>query len=151
MTALKKHFVTFYSPGTFVSEETTKPIASWDVELASLMAHAISERYGATPYGFQFSTRARGDDDLDSKTVSTSGRYYLGGKIETLRQVKARNDPKERILISNMEINGWKKIIVNDNSWRFTAPLMKGDTILDWTPKAKPKDGVGAVGSAATA
>jgi uncharacterized protein YprB with RNaseH-like and TPR domain len=151
MTTLKKHFVTFYSPGTFVSEETTKPIDSWDIEAASKMAHTITERYGATPYAFQFSTRGHGDDDLDSKTIATSGRYYLGGKIETLRQVKARNDPKERILLSNMECNGWKKIIVNDNSWRFSAPLMKGDTVLDWKPKAKHAARDGAVASNASA
>ena len=34
---MKKHFVTFLSPGTFVSETTTKPIASWSVEKAKAM------------------------------------------------------------------------------------------------------------------
>jgi len=65
--------------------------------------------------------------------------YYLGGKIETLAQVEARNDPSEHILRSNMRCNGWKRIIVNDNSWRFTAPLNDDDVVLDYQPpKAKP-------------
>jgi hypothetical protein len=129
---VKKHFVTFYSPGTFFSEASEKPIDSWDVEKAKMMVKGIKERYGATPYGFRFSTRERKDDELDSKVVKTSGMYYLGGKVETLAQVKKRATDKDRILISNMECNGWKRIITNDNSWRMTQPLEKDDVVLDW-------------------
>lgn len=134
---MEKHFVTFYSPGTFVSEETTKPIRGWNVDQAIKMAHAITERYNATPYGFRFSTRARGPNDLDSKEVKSSPFYWLGGKIETLAEVEARNDPKEAILRFNMRGNGYDKIVINDNSWRFTAPLREGDVILKFTPKKR--------------
>jgi hypothetical protein len=34
MAAVKQHFVTFYSPGTFFAETSEKPIDSWDVEKA---------------------------------------------------------------------------------------------------------------------
>lgn len=129
---LQQHYVTFYSPGTMVSETTTKPINSWDVEVAQEMARTIKERHGATPYGFRFTTRGRGEEDLDSKEIAASNFYYLGGRVETLEEIKARGDPKERILISNMECNGWSKVIVNDNSWRVTQPLREGDTILEW-------------------
>lgn len=127
---MQKHFVQFLSPGTFVSEMTEKPIDSWDVESAVLMAAEIKERHGAKPYGFRFTTRERGPDDLDSKQSAQSGIYYLGGKIETLAEVEARNDPKERILRSNMRYNGIDKIVINDNSWRFTAALHDGDVVL---------------------
>ena len=129
---MKKHFVTFYSPGTFVSETTEKPIDSWDIEKAKKMVNGIKERYGATPYGFRFSTRERKDDELDSKVVKTGGMYYLGGKVETLAQVKKRATKDDSILISNMEGNGWNKIITNTNSWNITQPLEKGDVVLDW-------------------
>ena len=131
---MKKHFVTFYSPGTFVSETTSKPIASWDVEVAKTMARGISERYGAKPYGFRFSTRTRGADDLDSREAASSPMYYLGGRVETLADVEARNDPKEEILRSNMRRNGVERIIVNDNSWRFTAALEPDDVVLEYKP-----------------
>lgn len=137
MTAMQKHFVTFYSPGTLVAETSERPIEAWDTDTAMAMADEITERYGATPYGFRFSTRGRGDDDLDSKEIASSGLYYLGGKIETLAEVEARNDPKERILRSNMRGNGYDKVIINDNSWRWTQPLNEGDTVLDYTPPAK--------------
>lgn len=129
---MKKHFVTFYSPGTFISEESTKPIDSWDIEAAKKMARGVTERYNAVPYGFQFSTRERRKLDLDSKVTSTSPMYYLGGTIETLADVKARATDKDRILISNMEGNGWDRIITNTNSWRHTAPLRKGDVVLEF-------------------
>jgi hypothetical protein len=129
---MTQHFVTFYSPGTFVSEETTRPVDGWDVEAAKKMAATVLERYNATPYGFRFTTRSRGPKDLDSKVTSTSPFYYLGGTVETLAEVKARATDKDRILVSNMEGNGYERVITNTNSWRFTAPLQPGDIVLDW-------------------
>lgn len=127
-----KHYVTFLSPGTFLAEQTTREIDSWDIEAAMAMARDVVERYNATPYGFQFTTRQRGEADFDSHETDRSCIYYLGGKIETLAEVQARNDPDERILRSNMEGNGWDKIVVNDNSWRCTQPLRENDVVLDW-------------------
>jgi len=132
-----KHFVTFYSPGTFVSEQTTKEIATWDVVTAMYMADQITERYGATPYGFRFSTRENDGMSLDSKETKTSNFYWLGGKIETLEEIEARADPKEAILLSNMKGNGYDRIVVNDNSWRFTGPLGKDDVVLPYKAKKR--------------
>ena len=131
---MKKHFVEFLSPGTFVAESTTLPIDSWDIEKAIKMARKVKERYGATPYGFRFITRERGKNDLDSKVTATSGTYYLGGKVETVAEVEKRTDPNETILLSNMKANGWEKIITNCNSWKWTQPLKKGDIVLDYKP-----------------
>lgn len=128
---MEQNFVTFFSPGTFVPETTTAPVDSWDVDKAVELARGITERHGAKPYGFQFSTRGRSDKELDSKVIKSSGIYYLGGKIETRNEVFARNDPKEGILRSNMDCNGIDKIIVNDNSWRFMGAFKDDDTLLD--------------------
>jgi len=129
---MKKHFVTFFSPGTFFCEETTQRIESWDVDEAVKMSKGIVERYGAKPFAFQFSTRTRGVFDLDSKTTKTSARYYLGGKVMTLLDVQTQM-PKEEILISNMKCNGWDKIIVNNTPWRSAQPLQKDDVVLQPT------------------
>jgi hypothetical protein len=129
---MKKNFVTFYSPGTFFSESSEKPIEEWDVEKAKDMVSGIMERHGSTPYGFRFSTRERKEDELDSKLTKTSGMYFLGGIVETLEQVKARSKDKESTLISNIECNGWDKVITNTNSWKITLPFEKEDVVLDW-------------------
>lgn len=134
------HFVTFLSPGSFVHEETTKPIESWDVEKAKQMARSIKERHAATPFAFVFSTRARTDEELDSKEVRRSGRYYLGGTIETIEDVRKRNDQNERILLSNMEGNKWHRIIVNTNSSKIYQPLEADDVVLDWRLTTKLSD-----------
>lgn len=139
MSIVSKHYVTFYSPGTFFAEQTEKPIAEWNVETAKKMADGITERYGATPYAFQFSTRSRGPNDLDSKVAKTSARYFLGGKIETLADVEARNDPTERILRDNMRINKIARVVVNTNSWKTVQPLEKGDVVLDYVPPKRPQ------------
>lgn len=134
---MHKHFVNFRSPGTIVAEESSREVDSWSIQLACELAHGISERHGATPYGFYFSTRGRGENDLDSKVIDISRMYYLGGKVETLAEIKARNDPADRILISNMEINGWDRVLVNNNSYRYTLPLKSDDIVLDWVPRKK--------------
>ena len=132
-----RHFVEFLSPGTFVSESTVKPIYSWDVEKAKRMARQVTERYGATPYGFRFITRERREEELDSKVTKTSGTYYLGGVIQTLEEIKERHDPKDSILIANMESNHWDRVIVNTNSWKVTQPFTEKDTLLTFKPQRK--------------
>lgn len=128
---MKKHFVTFYSPGTFVSETDEYPIDSWDVDKAVELSKKINQRYGAKPYGFRFSTRSRGSQDLDSKESKSSGVYYLGGEVFTIEDIRKRNKKDEKILLSNMECNKIDKIIVNTNSYRFTGELKKNDVVLD--------------------
>lgn len=134
---MQKHFVIFFSPGTFIAEQSEYPIESWDVQKAIEMAQSVKERYNTTPYGFQFTTRERKDNELDSREVERSGMYFLGGEVLTVEQIRERNDPKERTLLLNMEGNGWDKIVVNTNSWRWTEPLRKGDVVLDFTPPAR--------------
>ena len=127
---IKQNYVTFYSPGTFFNEEFTKEIDSWDVQEAIKMSKEITERHNSTPYGFQFITRGREDSDIDSHLITKSNMYYLGGTILTLADVKAKNDPADKILISNMEGNNWDRIIVNNNSWKHTAVFRDEDIVL---------------------
>ena len=129
---MTKHFVEFLSPGTFLAETSERPIASCNVDEAKRMVRSIKERYGATPYGFRFLTRSRGAKDLDSKIVKRSGVYFLGGKIETQDDIRRRGDPKEAILLSNMECNGWEKVVTNSNSWKWTQLLGPDDVVLQW-------------------
>jgi len=129
---MKQHFVTFLSPGTFMAEDSTKPIDSWDIEQAKKMAESITERYNAIPYCFYFTTRERGEKDLDSHETKRSGNYYLPHcKVETLAEVKKRNDPKERILLSNMEGNGYKKVVTTTKGWKWTQPFEEKDVLLE--------------------
>jgi hypothetical protein len=129
--AVSQHFVRFFSPGTFVAETSDKPIDSWDVEAAKKMARQITERHGATPYGFQFVTMGRGDNDLNSRELDRSPMYYLGGKVETLAEVKARATDRDRILISNMEGNGYERIVTTINGYKWTQPLRPDDVVLE--------------------
>ena len=119
---MHKHFVTFFSPGTFVAETTTKPITSWNVGAARAMATTITERYGARPYGLQFSTRSRGDDDLDSKVTDKSPMYYLGGQVRTIEEVEP-----DSTLYWNMKSNHYSRVITT-NGW--TQPLNDEDVVL---------------------
>ena len=123
------HFVTFYSPGSFVAEETTRPIDKWVPATALVMSRDIIERRNAKPYGFRFTTRTRGTADLDSKVTATSPMYYFGVKIETLAEVQAR-DPGS-ILARNMECNDIARVVTTTSGYRASMPLKAGDVVLD--------------------
>lgn len=128
--AKQQHFVTFYSPGTFFAEDRTLPIDAWNVDDAVAMSANIIERYGAKPYGFRFTTRGRSEDELDSKVIATSPMHYIGGKVETLAEVVARDDPKESVLRANMECNGYERIWRTTEGWSWTQPLKADDVVL---------------------
>jgi hypothetical protein len=137
---MQKHFVHFLSPGTFCAEETRKDIDSWSVEQACAMASTIIERHGVRPYAFFFTTRERADDALDSKETKRSGYYHLGGAIRDAEQIKAmpNGESHYRILLGNMESNGWEKVIFNQNSWLSIQPLRDGDVFIPFEmPAAK--------------
>ena len=127
---MKKHFVVFYSPGTFVAEQTTKEIDSWDINKAIEMSSDIKERYNAIHYAFVFITRENDGTKLDSKEIKRSNLYYLGGKIITLKQLKDENLPNNKTLIQNMERNNWDKVIQTTKGWEWTQPLRDTDVVL---------------------
>ena len=138
----REHRVTFYSPGTLFAESTTKPIAEWDPRVAVEMAERITERHGAKPYSFSFSTilvsppiddGEGGTMDVPPKQVESSAYYHLGGKVETYAQVVARDDPKEHILRANMRGNGVAAVVVTTNSYKHTQAFEGDDVIVDAT------------------
>jgi len=128
---IKQHYVTFFSPGTFMAETTTKRISRWNIKEAVEMSHHITERYNSHPYCFKFSTRGRTEDEIDSRELKTSKRFYLGGTVLSLKEIKNRGLEKDRILMSNMEDNGWDKIVESCTPWKWCQPLYKGDVVLD--------------------
>jgi len=125
----EKHFVTFYSPGTFVSETSTKEIDSWNVDQAVAMARSIKERHGAVPFGFAFETQV--SDGWEPKTVRKSGMYYLGGRLLTIDDIP---DTRENETLRwNMKYNHIETVIENTNSWKTTMPFDKNkDTLLEF-------------------
>jgi hypothetical protein len=124
-----KNYVTFYSPGSFVCEETEKEIEEWNIVKAIAMASSVGERYGAVPFGFRFSTLTASVDGFKPpKTTNKSGMYYLGGKLLTKDDVG--REWGDSILYRNMVNNDIELIIQNDNSWRWTAEFKKKDVLL---------------------
>lgn len=127
---MKKDFVTFYSPGTFVAEMTTRQVASWDVPKALKLMTTIEERHGAVPYGFRFTTKKRGLRDFEPKEVARSGMYYVNCRVETLDELTKRCDPTESTLLENMKRNGWDRIVTAKTGWAWSQPFREGDTAL---------------------
>lgn len=132
-----KHYVTFYSPGSFMPETDTVEFPSIDLKAIAAKAKTLSQRYGAKPFGFRVETKeyeeiiTKDDKVFRTKTETTysSGIYFLTGRVLTLNDVP--DTQENRILRSNMEGN--KKVCVeNTNSYRHTSFFNQEDKIIDW-------------------
>lgn len=98
-------------PGLLFSEDET-------IEVKSRDAHDIAKRY-KNAFAFRFYDQARTKVELDGKTQTVYGKrrnesklYYPDGKTFTVKEIKSQLGEKEHsILISNMECNGWGKVV----------------------------------------
>lgn len=127
---MKKDFVIFYSPGTFVAETTVRQVPSWNIPKALKLMTDVKERHGAVPYGFRFTTKKRGLRDFEPKEVAKSGMYYVNCRVETLDEIMNRGDPEESTLLENMRRNGWDKVVSPKTGWSWSQPFKEGDTLL---------------------
>lgn len=137
--AKREEFVVFESPGTLFSESTSKPIARRDPALALRMSAEIVERYNARPYAFRFETRITADPVPDGeggtlrvepRTVDHSGRYFIGGRVETFNEVEARADASESILLGNMRCNRMWFIWRSTSGYRSTMEFAERDVMI---------------------
>lgn len=135
----QRHYVKFHSPGTFVSEISTKPIDSWDISKAIELFRSISERYGAKPYCFVFLTLEEMDSvvengkefEVNPNLVRKSGFYHLGGTLKYYHEIKAQNNKENDILLSNMSCNRKWIVVENNNSYRSVHYFEEDDFLVD--------------------
>lgn len=136
----RKHKAIFFSPGTFVCEQTSRDIDSWDTVAAVALGADIVERHGAKPFGFQFATYLIADPIADGeggllqvepREVERTGTYYLGGEVLKYDDIPSTDDT--RILLGNMKGNRYPLVIENRNSYRFTTFFNAKDFVVDST------------------
>ena len=127
---ITRHFVTFLSRGSFVPEATSMSIPTWDTDIAQDMAAGIVERYNTQPpFCFYFTTRGRGKNDLDSRIIRESSRYFINCQVRTLEEVRA--DPDSQILAANMASNEWDKVAATRKGLRWADPVLPDDVVLE--------------------
>jgi hypothetical protein len=121
----KWHFVRFYFANAITADITDVPtMPAAGITVARLLA----AQYSRAPYAFEFVTRSRGPDEMDSKETYLSPTYYLGGEAYTFEQIAARDDPNDRILLENMSCNKWNRVILTPKGQ--IRPLNDDDVVL---------------------
>lgn len=115
-----KRTVTFYSPGTFVSEEDQIMMEGKSlndiIEASKERAKRIKQRHGAIPYGFKIK---------GCKTL-----YFLPHcKVVAFKDIPKTDE--NSILISNCEMNKWGHIVETTKGWKMTLPFTDGCVLLN--------------------
>jgi len=122
--------VTFYTPGSFMPNESSKVVETHDpTEIAGM---APKHAFCFTIEDFvEKTTTVDGEDFKKTEQVgATSGRFYLGGDVYTVAELKAKfgDDSRHQTLISNIEGSYPKAIQCRTGNWQ---PFSDDDTYLD--------------------
>lgn len=141
---MRKHYVTFVSPGTLFAEMTSKPIDAWDIKQALALEKGTIERYGAKPFGFYFSTRLVVDPvpdgeggtlNVEPREVERSGMHFLADaghwSLHSYDELERVGSKETEILRSNMRGNGWPIVFESRRSFRCTQPFEERDVVVD--------------------
>jgi len=112
---VRKHFVRFLYPGSFFSEDSSKEVAERDPAKVDVPQGAFCFSF----YDQIVGVAIEGDKEIpvSSGSLDESPKYYYGGKVYTVAELNAEF-PNERILISNVEGNGY-----NTALWHITMPI----------------------------
>lgn len=91
---MKKHYILFYTPNHWPALETwveVEPHQAEDVEHAKKLAPTVVSFKGITPDSFEFVTRGRTDEELDSRIISRSCTYFLGGRKISVKDLRVES------------------------------------------------------------
>lgn len=139
MKTQTKHYAHFLSPGTLFDEETSQEIAEWDTRKAVQMAGEITERYGAKPFGFRFTTVTIVSDVPDgrggfmpptTREDKQSPMHFIAGRLKNLAEVEAEYGANSTIAW-NMRVNKWPVVVETQTPWKHTSVFANGSILLD--------------------
>lgn len=126
--ALVQSYVTFFRPGDLTPAMWSEIVETWDVEAALALARKIE---GQRPFAFQFSTI----DHTGGERLNKSPMHYLGGRVETLADIEARNDPCEAAMLEALKRMGPAACTITYAAgldWMRTQPLHPADVVLEF-------------------
>lgn len=130
-----RHFARYYLPGSFFPETTVKEIPERSPELARDMAPASAFAFILydTAEPAVVAEQVAEDFELLPKQKNVSSRYYLGGQVFDLPQLREfidshGGDAAHFGLYSNVAGNGYTRaILCHTGNWQ---PLEHGDVVM---------------------
>lgn len=116
-----KHYVEFFFPGAFYSDCNVKEVSERNPELITIPDGAFAYRFFD-----QTEEVTVNGESIVGERENSSPLTYLGTEY-TLEEVKAQF-PEYTMLISNMEINGWNRVVkTREGNW---YPIQMGEKVI---------------------
>jgi len=106
MDRVTVRYVRFYSPGSFCAN-------NWTAEVQSADPTAVA--WPENAYAFTLHERVDvldGPERFEGNPQQVGPMYYHpGSTVKTQAEIAAKDDPRDRILLRNMECNRWPAVI----------------------------------------
>ena len=122
--------IVFYDGRRFFVEESTKIVESRDIEMAREMVPPGCYGFTFCDVSFELATTESGETiEVNHERCNYSPTYFMpGAQIWTVDDVRAMGKD-QRILLSNMEGNGYKRVVrtVTGN----VIPMEDQDVVLE--------------------
>ena len=130
VTSRQFTLVTFYTPGSFMPNESTKEVPGLDTEQIAAMAPKNAYSFIVQEFS-EKTTTVDGEDFSKKEAVGEPQRFYLGGDLYTVDELKEKfaGDHSKETLIANFEGNDWPKaILCRTGNWQ---PFYDDDVLLE--------------------
>jgi hypothetical protein len=114
-----QHYVKFFFPGSFFSEEESKKVDSWEINGLELPPYAFAFQFYTIRT--QKSTLEDGRTKEFSEQIDESSVYYPNGVVYTADEIKDEFGD-DSILYSNVIINNKKAIRTQQGNFQFFDP-----------------------------
>lgn len=121
-----KSKVKYYFRGFFFDEHSVLDISDRSIKKA--IEQAPDGAFAFSFYDVQETPDLGPEFEVRSVPLRESGMYFIDAEVFSLGQLRAKNDPSLRILITNMESNGWEYAVhCRTGNWK---PFEQNDRLV---------------------
>lgn len=122
----------FSIPYIRMQNEVRETVRSSNIDEAREIACRLAEEFGVAPVSFVFAIISTRDDRETREAYSR--RYFFGGHVRSMEDVRLEKKPTERILIERMRREGFDRVLTIKGAVTMNFLINDDDDVLEPLP-----------------